>query len=178
MYKSPYSSVWSCIRTVYAAEGIRAFYRSYVTQLTMNIPFQSIHFMVYESMQGVTNPERSYNPKAHMLSGAMAGAIAAAITTPLDVCKTLLNTQEATTLTTLGQPRIVGLSHAFRTVYRLGGVRGYFQVRNKLSTNHQKPFAFERTGLVILFLFDSFKPGCLGPRTVSDSINRNLLVSL
>lgn len=128
MYKSPFTSVWSCIRTVYATEGVRAFYRSYVTQLTMNVPFQSLHFMVYESMQGVTNPGRNYNPKAHMLSGGMAGAVAAAVTTPLDVCKTLLNTQEATALNSLGQPHISGLSQAFRTVYRLGGVRGYFQV--------------------------------------------------
>jgi len=127
MYKSPYASVWACIRTVYATEGLRAFYRSYVTQLTMNVPFQSIHFMVYESMQGVTNEGRQYNPKAHMLSGAMAGAIAAAVTTPLDVCKTLLNTQESTALSSLRQTRIRGLSHAFRTVYHLGGVRGYFQ---------------------------------------------------
>jgi len=127
MYGSPYASVWACIRQTYQAEGVRAFYRSYTTQLTMNIPFQSIHFMVYEFMQGVTNIERVYNPSAHMISGALAGAIAAAITTPLDVCKTLLNTQETTALNSLGQSQISGLSHAFRTVYRLGGVRGYFQ---------------------------------------------------
>ncbi len=29
-----------------------------------------------------------------MISGAFAGGIAAALTTPLDVCKTLLNTQQ------------------------------------------------------------------------------------
>ena len=135
MYNSPYASVWACIRTTYQAEGLRAFYRSYTTQLTMNVPFQSIHFMVYEWMQGITNQERRYNPQAHMISGAMAGALAAAVTTPLDVCKTLLNTQESTALHSVGQSHISGLGHAFRTVYRLGGIRGYFQVRRQLQLN-------------------------------------------
>lgn len=40
------------------------------------------------------NRERKYNPVAHVISGGTAGALAAACTTPLDVMKTLLNTQE------------------------------------------------------------------------------------
>jgi len=131
MYNSPYKSCWDCVRKTYQAEGYRAFYRSYTTQLSMNIPFQSIHFMVYEGMQTLTNNDRHYNPKAHMVSGAMAGAVAAAITTPLDVCKTLLNTQERATLNSLGRSQISGLAIAFRTVYQLGGPRGYFQVSVK-----------------------------------------------
>lgn len=86
----------------------------------MNVPFQSIHFMVYEFSQSITNPERHYNPKAHMVSGACAGGIAAAITTPLDVCKTFLNTQPQNS----GNP---GMIHALRTVYKLGGLWGYFK---------------------------------------------------
>jgi Mitochondrial carrier protein len=41
----------------------------------------------------VSNPDRSYNPLCHVVSGGVSGAVAAAVTTPLDVCKTLLNTQ-------------------------------------------------------------------------------------
>ena len=59
----------------------------------MNVPFQCVHFIVYEAMQNATNPERVYNPMGHVVSGGVSGALAAAITTPLDVCKTLLNTQ-------------------------------------------------------------------------------------
>lgn len=119
MYGSPYKSAINCMIHVYQKEGIRAFYRSYTTQLTMNIPFQSIHFMVYEYGQTLTNAEGTYNPPAHMISGAAAGAIAAAITTPLDVCKTLLNTQQ------VGFTR--GMLEAVKTVYRLGGPTGYFR---------------------------------------------------
>lgn len=49
---------------------------------------------MYELCQNMWNPDRGYNPAVHMASGAIAGGVAAAITTPLDVCKTLLNTQE------------------------------------------------------------------------------------
>lgn len=64
-----------------------------------------------------------------MVSGALAGAIAAAATTPLDVCKTLLNTQESLALDSVSQGgrHISGLGHAFRTVYRLGGLPAYFK---------------------------------------------------
>lgn len=86
----------------------------------MNIPFQSIHFMMYEFVQSVTNVDRSYNPTAHMASGAVAGAVAAAVTTPLDVCKTLLNTQPE-------QSQGSGMVNAVRTVYKLGGAGGFFK---------------------------------------------------
>ena len=56
-------------------------------QLTMNVPFHAFHFTTYEAMQNLSNPGREYSPRSHILSGAVAGATAAAITTPLDVCK-------------------------------------------------------------------------------------------
>lgn len=127
MRNSQYKSVFDCITTTYRNEGIKAFYRSYTTQLSMNVPFQSINFMVYEFAQKITNKEGKYNPKAHMVSGAVAGCVAAAVTTPLDVCKTLLNTQESGTLKTLGKSHIKGMVFALRTVYQIGGIRGYFQ---------------------------------------------------
>lgn len=119
MYNTPYKSVADCMRRVYQTEGPKAFYRSYTTQLTMNIPFQSIHFMTYEVMQKMTNKDKTYNPAAHMFSGAIAGAVAAAATTPLDVCKTLLNTQQ--------NAKAKGLVEACATVYRLGGPMGFFR---------------------------------------------------
>lgn len=127
VYNSPYTSVFNCAIDVWRREGLRAFYRSYTTSLSMNVPFQCIHFVTYEFMQEITNPGRTYNPKAHMLAGAVAGGCAAAITTPLDVCKTLLNTQEKQALTLSKQPQITGLVHAASTIYRCCGPKGYFQ---------------------------------------------------
>lgn len=94
MYNSRYQSVLQCMRTVYLQEGLRAFYRSYSTQLVMNLPYQTIHFSTYELIQNYMNKDGKYNPPVHMVAGGVAGATAAAVTTPLDVVKTLLNTQE------------------------------------------------------------------------------------
>uniref|UniRef100_A0A8C6SHI2 Solute carrier family 25 member 28 n=1 Tax=Neogobius melanostomus TaxID=47308 RepID=A0A8C6SHI2_9GOBI len=134
MFNSPYRGVLHCISSLLGREGPAAFYRSYTTQLTMNIPFQALHFMIYESLQETLNPHRQYNPSSHMVSGALAGAIAAAATTPLDVCKTLLNTQEAQTVViqaqgtgAVGGRHISGLGEAFRTVYRTGGSAAFFK---------------------------------------------------
>ncbi|KAK6469459.1 mitoferrin-1 [Huso huso] len=128
MYNSPYKGVWDCIRTVRRTEGLAAFYRSYTTQLTMNIPFQALHFITYEFMQEQLNPRRQYQPQTHIISGALAGAVAAAATTPLDVCKTLLNTQENVALNSAHvSGHLSGMANAFRTVYQLGGVQAYFK---------------------------------------------------
>lgn len=56
-----------------------------------------------------------------MTAGAAAGAAAAALTTPLDVCKTLLNTQED------GVGKTRGLVQAVKKVYLAAGVPGFFK---------------------------------------------------
>ncbi|XP_019959604.1 mitoferrin-2-like isoform X1 [Paralichthys olivaceus] len=146
MFNSPYRSVLDCMGSLLRREGPAAFYRSYTTQLTMNVPFQALHFMTYEYLQELLNPHRQYNPSSHVVSGALAGAVAAAVTTPLDVCKTLLNTQEAQAIhviqadaataagavgaaaaTAPGSRHISGLGEAFRTVYRMGGMPAFFK---------------------------------------------------
>lgn len=128
MYNSPYRGLWDCVRTVTRNEGAGAFYRSYSTQLTMNIPFQAVHFITYELMQEQLNPQRLYHPGTHIVSGAAAGAVSAAVTTPLDVCKTLLNTQENVALSSVNiSGHLSGMANALRTVYRLGGMSAFFK---------------------------------------------------
>lgn len=128
MYNSPYRGLWDCVRTVTRNEGVGAFYRSYSTQLTMNIPFQAVHFITYELMQEQLNPGRLYHPGTHIVSGAAAGAVSAAVTTPLDVCKTLLNTQENVALSSINiSGHLSGMANTFRTVYRLGGMSAFFK---------------------------------------------------
>jgi len=59
----------------------------------MTIPFTAIQFTAYEWLSRVINPTKTYDPLTHCVSGGLAGAVAAAITTPLDVIKTLLQTR-------------------------------------------------------------------------------------
>lgn len=51
MYNSPYRTIAQCATGVYKNEGFKAFYRSYVTQLCMNLPHQALHFSTYEFIQ-------------------------------------------------------------------------------------------------------------------------------
>lgn len=121
MYNSPYRSILHCASHVYRTEGLRAFYRSYGTQLVMNIPYSAIQFPTYEFFQKLLNKDNLYNPPVHMLAGGAAGAAASALTTPLDVCKTLLNTQED------GAGKTKGLTQAAKKIYRTAGFRGFFR---------------------------------------------------
>lgn len=50
----------------------------------------------------------------------MAGASAAAATTPLDVCKTVLNTQQSGV-------KAQGMVHAIKIVYNFAGIPGFFR---------------------------------------------------
>lgn len=127
IYNSPYTSSLYCMVDVFRNDGVRAFYRSYFTSLLMNVPFQSLHFITYEIMQNLLNKNREYNPKVHVISGAVAGGFAAALTTPFDVCKTLINTQEKQILQASKQRLVSGLFNAISTVYRCCGIKGYFQ---------------------------------------------------
>lgn len=130
MFASPYGNSLQCCRCIYRTEGIAAFYRSYTTQLVMNVPFHSVHFAVYEYLQQLLNPTHQYDPKSHVVAGGVAGGLAAAVTTPLDVCKTVLNTQELLVQnhgdTTRCPASVTGLRAAFLAVLKHRGVTGLF----------------------------------------------------
>lgn len=127
MLNSPFRTSLTCARHIIRTEGAKAFYRSYSTQLTMNLPYQSLHFITYEIMQDLMNKNRDFDAKSHIISGGVAGAFASALTTPLDVCKTLLNTQEKLALNAVKSDRITGLFGAMKTIHQCCGFRGYFQ---------------------------------------------------
>lgn len=55
MYNSPYKTVFQCARGVFKNEGFKAFYRSYATQLFMNLPHQALHFTTYEFFQNMVS---------------------------------------------------------------------------------------------------------------------------
>ncbi|CCC67538.1 hypothetical protein NCAS_0A09800 [Naumovozyma castellii] len=82
--------VYNVAKKIYNLEGLSAFYYSYPTTIAMNIPFAAFNFMIYESASKFFNPLHHYNPLIHCLCGGISGAIAAAVTTPLDCIKTVI----------------------------------------------------------------------------------------
>lgn len=123
VHGSIYKNVMECATKVYKQEGMRAFYISYPTTLTMTIPFQSVQFATYEYLRKVLNPSGVYDPLTHITAGGIAGAVAAAVTTPLDVAKTLLQTRGESTDVRIRN--CSGLLEAFKLIYQRQGLAGF-----------------------------------------------------
>ncbi|KAL9940017.1 hypothetical protein V8E36_000722 [Tilletia maclaganii] len=120
---STYRSVASCAKHVYATEGLRAFYISYPTTLAITVPFTAAQFSVYEWAKKVLNPSERYSPVTHAVSGGFAGAVAAAITNPLDVAKTLLQTRGSSQDEQIR--RANGMLEAIRIIHAREGMKGF-----------------------------------------------------
>ncbi|GMI96420.1 mitochondrial iron transporter 2 [Hibiscus trionum] len=95
---SPYKGVADCVRRVVREEGIGAFYASYRTTVVMNAPFTAVHFATYEAakrelLEVSSDTVDDGRLVVHATAGAVSGALAAAVTTPLDVVKTQLQCQ-------------------------------------------------------------------------------------
>jgi len=125
VHGSSYRTITECAATVLKTEGIGAFYVSYPTTLSMTIPFTATQFAAYDSLSKYLNPGRKYDPITHISAGGLAGAFAAAITTPLDVIKTLLQTRG-----TASDPEIRncrGLWHAAKIIQNRNGMAGFWR---------------------------------------------------
>lgn len=132
LFGSKYKSFSSCARDILKREGFKAFYVSYPTTLIMNVPFTATNFTVYESMSKLLNPDKRHDPLSHCLAGGVAGGCAAAITTPLDVIKTLLQTRGALSATSAA-PNAANVEsiNSFRKgavyIYRTAGLKGFMR---------------------------------------------------
>ncbi|KAK8069281.1 hypothetical protein PG994_005897 [Apiospora phragmitis] len=120
-----YRSMTDCARYVYKNEGLSAFYVSYPTTLSMTVPFTALQFLAYESISTTMNPEKNYDPFTHCTAGAVAGGFAAALTTPMDVIKTMLQTRGSAT-----DPELRAVNSFMagcRLLYQREGIRGFFK---------------------------------------------------
>ncbi|KAJ8898982.1 hypothetical protein K2173_008484 [Erythroxylum novogranatense] len=95
---SPYKGVLDCVRRILMKDGVGAFYASYRTTVVMNAPFTAVQFATYEAAKKAlmeVSPESASDERfvVHATAGAVAGGLAAAVTTPLDVVKTQLQCQ-------------------------------------------------------------------------------------
>lgn len=123
MHGSTHRTVLSTARSVYKAEGLRAFYVSYPTTLTMTVPFTAVQFSIYEWAKKVLNPSETYSPISHASAGAFSGAVAAAVTNPLDVAKTLLQTRGNSTDASIRNAS--GMVEAMKIIHQREGFKGF-----------------------------------------------------
>jgi hypothetical protein len=78
-------------------------------QLLMNVPFTAVHFSAYETAKRLLAAEDDEGLFVQLIAGGAAGGLSAAVTNPLDVVKTRLQTDG-----TLRQHRGVGSSSVVR----------------------------------------------------------------
>lgn len=123
VHQSEFRSAITCAQTVYRTEGLTAFYVSYPTTLTMTVPFTAVQFTAYEQLKKLLNPSGVYSPATHIISGGLAGGVAGAVTTPLDVAKTILQTRGTSQDPEIRHCR--GLMDAFRIIWQRDGWKGF-----------------------------------------------------
>ncbi|KNC96807.1 uncharacterized protein SPPG_08008 [Spizellomyces punctatus DAOM BR117] len=157
VHGSTYRGVTEAALDIFRKEGLSAFYISYPTTLMMTIPFQSIHFATYEYFRKYLNPSGKYDPKTHIVSGAIAGAAAAALTNPLDVAKTLLQTRGAVVDQTIRHAS--GLAEAFRLIYQRHGLVGFTMGARARILSHMPATAICWTTYEFMKMILSQQPG-------------------
>jgi solute carrier family 25 iron transporter 28/37 len=74
-------------------------------------------------MKRILNPSHEYSPATHIVAGGAAGALAAAVTTPLDVAKTILQTRGTSQEADIRNVR--GMVDAFRVIWARDGIKGF-----------------------------------------------------
>lgn len=118
-----HESTYATVQRIVRSEGVRALYAGYTTTLVMNVPFHSLYFNCYELLRRRLEHATTHADAAstHMIAGAVAGVVAAAVTNPLDVVRTRLQTQNE--VGRAGAYR--GLIHATQRVWCEEGMRGF-----------------------------------------------------
>ena len=97
-----YRSTLHAIQRIYAVEGWNAFYHGYKATLLRDVPFSAIQFALYESFKrmalkryGIVSEDGIVYLETALecIVGGAAGGLAGAVTVPLDVVKTIMQTQ-------------------------------------------------------------------------------------
>ena len=125
--------------TIIRTEGPGTLFYGYKATLTRDLPFSAFQFTFYENFRqwafqltdrygtvvdSFKKAETISLPLyAELLTGAAAGGLAGILTTPLDVVKTRMQTQNGTSGVILKSTSIVS---SLRTIYTVQGVSGLF----------------------------------------------------
>lgn len=116
-----YPSLVSCVRGTYKEYGVvRGFFAGFVTALTINAPYVAVQFATYESLKTVLAGEGKEEREKtihHLLAGLGGGALAGAVTNPLDVGRTRLQTQTS-------DVPYQGMVNTMKRIYGEEGVTG------------------------------------------------------
>ncbi|KAL6948800.1 hypothetical protein ACO0QE_001273 [Hanseniaspora vineae] len=152
-----YKSLRDAIHKIYKTEGLAAFFYGYKATLSRDLPFSALQFAFYEkfrqyALQVQKNNNGCFDQDGHkhthsafvgedeelnlvseLLTGASAGGLAGIITTPLDVMKTRIQTDNSRSgdksnfsPNSQTQTQSHQILRGIRTVYQKEGLLGLF----------------------------------------------------
>ncbi|KAH9949835.1 S-adenosylmethionine transporter [Amylocystis lapponica] len=118
-------SSFAAAKRVLADEGVRGLYRGFGSTIMREIPFTSLQFPLYELLKKRLSRSLGRDPlypHEAAICGSFAGAVAAALTTPLDVLKTrvMLDMRDPT------KQKLPSLLARFKQIYISEGVHALF----------------------------------------------------
>ncbi|CAO3654045.1 unnamed protein product [Mucor hiemalis] len=87
---------WHAAQTIVKYDGYGALFHGFRATILRDVPYSALQFAFYEQFKKFAKKENNGEQLPlgiDLLTGSLAGGIAGAVTTPLDVVKTLLQTQ-------------------------------------------------------------------------------------
>uniref|UniRef100_A0A8C2X9L6 Mitochondrial S-adenosylmethionine carrier protein n=1 Tax=Cyclopterus lumpus TaxID=8103 RepID=A0A8C2X9L6_CYCLU len=120
---SPSSSTYRMLLATLREEGVRGLYRGYGSTVLREIPFSLVQFPLWEYLKTLWSWRQGHTLYSWQAAvcGAFAGAVAAFVTTPLDVAKTRIMLAKAGSTTARGNIPLV-----LHDVWRSQGLSGLF----------------------------------------------------
>ncbi|CAG9463123.1 unnamed protein product [Pedinophyceae sp. YPF-701] len=115
-----YTNVFEAAGSIVRAAGVRGLFTGYLPTVLEDVPDMAFKFAAYESLRSLARrvrPERAATPQEDFAMGLLAGAFAAAATTPLDVVKTNMMVSASS------RP---SMASAALRVWRQGGMAAFF----------------------------------------------------
>ncbi|KAI7900283.1 mitochondrial carrier domain-containing protein [Cokeromyces recurvatus] len=94
-----YKNTWHATKMIVKYDGFSALFHGFRATILRDVPYSALQFACYEqfkkfAQKNFIQPGGQLPIGIDMITGSLAGGIAGAITTPLDVMKTLLQTQQ------------------------------------------------------------------------------------
>ena len=119
-----YDGFFDCCKQTYQQRGIwRGFYAGYTTTLVMNVPYSGCYFTSYEILKKYLLPDNvEHSNLVNCIAGGGAGIFSAALTNPLDVARTRLQTQVDVSGENI---KYRNMHHAVRILWKEEGIRGF-----------------------------------------------------
>lgn len=126
VFQNKYTSVSQAAKLVLKEEGFRAFYQGCIPGMLRQLSFASLRMGFYDmSMQRLAKKKgkKNINILDRIFWGMVTGAAAISFANPFDMMKVRFQSD----ISADGKKRYRNVRHAFRSIYKNEGIKGFYQ---------------------------------------------------